>query len=603
MPKLTKEDFDYHKGWIGESEQEHKHMLEAQMPDDIMDAYESRICERTLEGRRIASNMIENYIFIASNTVVPTLFYQVPRPIIRGKRDELSYSAAVIEGLIRAYFTDQAKKEIQNCIIDAFLPYPYAVMKVGYNSRRGKYTPKTSILTGQTTTQTDTKSMEASEEYLKYEKPFIERISPRYAWLDHTKEFGKGRRVTFQYERNLQEIINSNLYPLASDFIGYFKSKERDNRKVKLKLKEHWAMINGYAWKLVYTEDWHDEIYWGKTEYKELPCVLMRFNDLADRLYTVSHGYLAHQAQKELDYENHIWKEHIDKIRRQHLVWKDALAEGGDKTLRANEIDGIVYTSKPVNAGVYAQISSNTMGKDVYAGIENIRSYLKLLLSTSGGKGGETEAEFAYTEKQQAIGDFMRTSGLQDTIRDFVREILRKEVSTLTRFGDPEVTVKITGKDIQDPVTGELITGREVAFGGENGLNLKDEIKGDVDSDYIYDIDITSAMRPDFAVIRKQMAEFLTLVTSPAIETKLAQEGKKFNVAEFVQDYANSFETLVNPQKYIQDLTEEDKQALALSAQAPLAQPPGATEAPETTEEAMAQGLEQIVKTPSVAGA
>jgi len=87
-----------------------------------------------------------------------------------------------------------------------------------------------------------------------------------------------------------------------------------------------------------------------------------------------------------------------------------------------------VECSKPVTAGVYAQISSNPMGKDVYAGIDNIRGYLKLLLSTSGGKGGETDTEFAYTEKQQAVGDFMRTSGLQDTIRDFAKGILRKMV-------------------------------------------------------------------------------------------------------------------------------------------------------------------------------
>jgi len=597
MPKLTRKDFDFYKGWIAESGKEHAMMMENHVPDSIMDAYEGRITERGFTGAKVVGNMPEDYLFIAANTVVPTLFYQVPRPLIRGKREDLKYSAAVIDGLARAYFTDKWKKEIQACIIDGFLAYPFAVMKTGYNSRRGKLEPKTSLLTGQTKTNTDSKSMEASEEYLKFENPFIERVSPRFTYLDHTKEFGKGLKVTFQYERNLQEIIDSNLYSLDSNFLNYFKSRTGDNRKVKLKLFEHWCMINGYAWKLVYTDEWQEELYWGKTEYKELPYVPMRFNDLGDRLYTVSHGYLAYEAQKELDYQNHIWKEHIDKTRRQHLIDQNILTEDGDKVLKANIIDGIVKCNKPP-AGFYQQITSQPMGKDAYAGIENIRNYLKLLLSTSGGRGGETEAEFAYTEKQQAVGDFMRTSGLQDTIRDFVREILRKEVSYLVKFGDPEVTIQITGKDVKDPNTGQLITGKELVIGGENGFNLQEEIVGDVETDYIYDVDITSASRPDFAIMRKQMGEALAVITSPVIDAKLAQEGKKFEVGEFVQDFLNTFDTLVDPQKYVRDLTEEEKAMMAM--QMAQAQPGMSTQAPEPNEEAMNQGAEQLIQNPGV---
>ena len=53
---------------------------------------------------------------------------------------------------------------------------------------------------------------------------------------------------------------------------------------------------------------------------------------------------------------------------------------------------------------------------------------MKLLLSTTGGRGGETDTKFAYTEKQQAMGDFKRTGGLQDNIRDFARDVVRKSI-------------------------------------------------------------------------------------------------------------------------------------------------------------------------------
>ena len=556
MPKLSPENLAYYRDVVDTDIKAHNVMLAASLPEDVMDAYEGKITERDGQEFRVISNMIENYLFVAANTIIPTLFYQVPRPIIRGMREELKYSAAVISGLVKVYARDDFKKEVQTCIIDAFLPYPFACMKIGYNSRTGKYSPTPSLLTGKTQGGDD-KGMEASQEYLKFEKPFVERQSPKYTYLDSSKPFGKDQRITFEYERTLKELIDSNLYPLGDDFIRYFKAKnENDERKCKINLKEHWCMINGYAWKLVYTPDWHDELAWNKTPYKRLPRELLRFNDLGDRLYTISHGYLAYEAQKELNYQNNIWKEHLDKTRRQHIVDMTGLTESGQKTLKVNEIDGIIEANRPVGT-IYQQISSNPMNKDIYAGIENVRRYLKLILSTSGGRGGETDAEFAYTEKQQAIGDAMRASGLQDKVRDFARGIIKQMVSNLVAFGKPEVTIQITGKNVIDPITGELITGKEMQIGGAMGLKLQEEIKGDVETDYIYDVDITSAQRTDFPVVRAQLkeaAEFLI-----AIEPRIMQEGKKVEIAEFAKDYLNTFETLVDPEKYISDMTDEDK--------------------------------------------
>jgi len=557
MPKMTVAEFTYYKDIVAEDKKKHDAMIAQHLPSEIMDAYEGRICARDGDEYKTIGNHIENYIFIAANTIMPTLFYQVPRPIIRGMRDELKYSAAVISGLVKVYARDDFKKEVQTCIIDAFLPYPFACMKVGYNSRTGKFSPTPSMLTGATTGGND-KSMEASQEYLKFEKPFVERQSPRYTYLDSSKPFGKDRRITFQYDRTLQELIDSNLYSVDENFIKYFKVKnENDARKAKIRIFEHWTMINGYAWKLVYTPDWHDEeLAWGKTSYKELPRELLRFNDLGDRLYTTSHGYLAYEAQKELNYQNEIWKEHIDKTRRQHIVDTSGLSEAGKKTLKTNEIDGIIEATRPVGT-IYQQISSNPMGKDIYAGIDNVRQYLKLILSTSGGRGGEADAQFAYTEKQQAMGDAMRTSGLQDKVRDFARNIIKKMISNLVKFGDPEVTIQITGKNVIDPVTGEVITGKEMQIGGATGLKLPEEIKGDVDTDYVYDVDITSAQRPDFPVVRAQLKEAGEFLIS--LEPRLAQDNKKVDVAEFAKDYMNTFETIVDPEKYISDMTPEEQ--------------------------------------------
>jgi hypothetical protein len=155
-------------------------------------------------------------------------------------------------------------------------------------------------------------------------------------------------------------------------------------------------------------------------------------------------------------------------------------------------------------------------------------------------------------------------------------------VTNIVKFGDPQVTIQITGKNVIDPVTGELITGKEMQIGGPMGLKLQEEIKGDVETDYIYDIDITSAQRPDFPVVRAQLKEAGEFLI--ALEPRLSQENKKVNVDEFVKDYLNTFETLVDPEKYISDMTPEDmamiQAKMGMAAGGPAVGAPGPVNAP-----------------------
>src|SRR3990167_5235714 len=130
MPKLSPENLAYYRDVVDTDIKSHNVMLATSLPEDVMDAYEGKIAERDGQEFRVVGNHIEDYIFIATNTIIPTLFYQVPRPIIRGMREELKYSAAVISGLVKVYARDDFKKEVQTCIIDAFLPYHSASMKM-----------------------------------------------------------------------------------------------------------------------------------------------------------------------------------------------------------------------------------------------------------------------------------------------------------------------------------------------------------------------------------------------------------------------------------------------------------------------------------------
>lgn len=578
MP-LTKHDFDYMTGWIKESEQEHQRkMVHKNMPNQVIAAYEG-VLEKARdtaspdldfdlinEGNDI-QDLYENYLFIAVNTIWPSLFFQAPKPLIRADEGGEDYSAAIIQSMVRHYFPDQAKKENQMCILDAFMPYGYAVMKVGYNSRRGKLpSQKPNLFTGTTKGDETKEGMEASIDFLRYEKAYRERVSPMDAFLDHTKPWGKDQKITFRYKRTLQELMDSNLYALSSNFITHFKARgEGDERKVNLKLYEHWYMKDKFAWKFVYVEDWPEELIHGRSVYTELPRSLLRFNNTPDRLYCISHGNLMFKAQKELNYLNELWKRHIDGTRRQTFVDETALAEGGRATLEDNAIDGIVFTNRPVTQGVAAPIGNPPMSPDIFGNIENVRAYLNLLASTTGGKGGEPDTKLAITERSKALGDILRSAGLSDSIRDFVNDQNRKIVSHVVNFGNPLLTLTITKKNIIDPNTGQVITGQKIRFGGENGLELKSEIKGNVETDYQYDVDIASAARPDFAVIRKQLMDAISL--SINLEPLMRQQGKTLDISSMIEEVFNTFDTIPNPSKFIREMTEDEKKQAQLQAQ------------------------------------
>ncbi len=553
MQKLSEKDFSYYKGFIKESKEEHdKKVNTLNCPTDVINMYHGVLGD---VKNNDSVDVYENYMLIAVQTLLPSLFYQFPRPIIKKTSGGSEYSANVIEGVAKHYINDDWKIENQLCILDAFLGYGYGVMKVGYNSRRGFVTPKANLYTGKTAGSSN-ENIE-TEEYLKFERPVLQRASPKDVYLDHTKPFHLGQRITFFNKRTLDELLGSNLYELPQEFIRYFSGRDNDKRKVTINLYEHFCALDSGIWKLCYVDEWDEPIFWDKTDYKQIPAALIRFTKTPDELYAVSHGKLAYNAQKELQYLNELWKKHVDRTRRQHLVWKDALEESGKQTLPLNQIDGIVYTNKPVSSGVYAQISSNPMGKDVYANIENVRNYLKLLLSVTGGRGGQADVEFAETEKAQAAGDYMRSSGMQDAIRDFVRKQLRLTGSNIYNFGSPEMVIKITGKDVRDPVTGEIVTGKKLQLGGENGLSLQGEIVGDVDTDYLYDCDITSAARPDYAVIRKQLSEALMLLQG--LRPLINEKGKDVDFAILAQDYLNTFDALPDPEKYFINLTPQQQ--------------------------------------------
>ena len=166
MPKLSDIDFKYYKKQVEEDIKEHNTKIsEVNSPDEVIAAYNGKFYDKGM-GKIGEDNMVENYLFIAGATALPSLFFQLPRMQIRAPdRPDLQFSSHILSGLLNATFTDKDKEENQLCIIDAFLPYGYGVMKNGYNSRTGQ-AKKPSVVTGKQE-GADVNSLEADNEYVK----------------------------------------------------------------------------------------------------------------------------------------------------------------------------------------------------------------------------------------------------------------------------------------------------------------------------------------------------------------------------------------------------------------------------------------------------
>jgi len=559
---LKREDLDYYKACIRTDKTEHDTAIDkVNDPEGVIAAYNGKF-----DGKDDANSsacMIENYLFVAAVTALPSLYYQLPRIQIQAKRKGLDFEAAVLTSLVNSDFDSRSKEENQLCIIDAFLPYGFAVIKNLYNSKTGK--PKSSVLTGKTG-ESKANDGESEGEYIEFEKSVRLRQSPKKTYLDSTQPFGKGNRITFEYTRTLQQLIDSNMYQLSANFISYFKGHgEGDPRKADIKLTEHWCMKEGYAWKLCIVEGWAEEIAWVQTEYDELPVSYLRFNKMGDILYNVSHGTLGLRAQKELNYLNELWKKHIDNIRNQTLVHEASLTESGNKTLRNNEIGGVVTTKTPLTGSAAQALQSAQVDPALFGNIQAVRQYLSLIMSVTGAKSGGPAQELATTEKMQALGDSLRTSGVQDEIREFMVSQIKQTVKNYLKLASPNRILTLSGEGVINPMTGKPIPpGEEIKIGPTPGFQLKELITGDIDLDFAINIDITSAAKPDYPVIRKQLAE--GMIVANQIEPKIASQGKKINWDLMLVDYFATFDTIPDAKKYISELSEEEKAKMAQAA-------------------------------------
>ena len=587
MAKMSRADFEFFKSKVFENRSFHEKRYTARINPKLLRSYyegDPRKSDGALEDTReeIAQARQQdvrrvsfNKFFPSTATVTASLYPQNPKFIVTPRRTQIDkqdttlldfvtynfndeISAKVLQSAMNYYYKEMnAKHENQLAILNAWIN-GFGIIKQGWQfttqrvkevdvEQNDSFIGKAKqFMTGKAVNM-DKRSDVNESEFIQTDGPFIRSVSPDDIYLDKTRPFGEGKIITQVLDKTLDEVINSKLYDTPPDLIEKIRTSD-DDRKIKLKLFETWVRRKDGLFVFVMTDKFDQPLRWQKMDYmfEGFPFEMLRLNVEPKVTYPVSHLSVALKAQRSIDFLLTLQLEQIDRYKSQIGINSKALTKSGRDTLEDNKVGGVVDFKGPITPGDYVNLNTTSIPKDLFAMQDVLNANVQEILTVTGERqSGESTAKTATQAKIAELGNELRTSGMQDQIREFVIKQGNKLAQLLKQFATGPLLFKVTGLNLRDP-EGNLVTDFWTQFGKEGAPTLKDNIQGEYD----YDIDTTEVARKDLPVVRKQMIEALSIINEAA--PLLQAEGVKFNAAEFVKKILANFETIGNVDQFFE---------------------------------------------------
>lgn len=587
MASITQGDFKYYKDKLKKDKAKHEHEFIERINPDMIDRYfeGDPDDERQLHnGEQFVDRISLNNLFPTTATLVSQFYPQNPVFIPIPKRPQDEYKAKIASAALNYYYNQMgALEENQKAIISAWM-YGIGVTKQGWcsyfsepepakttnNSKMGKLLKRFS--------RNPEMEKKESREYIIKEGPFLEYVNPKNIYLDSENPFGKWR-VFHQYiPKSLYEVRTSNLYDISDDFVARFK-KNKDEREVMLELYESWYWLKDGLYVLVSVDGWNQPLRWEKAPYaaEGFPFKVLSLTTQVNKLYPIPHMKVAQRLSRLNDYILTLQKKHIEKHKNITVFDGDAFEKDDKERIKRNEIGLNVFAKKP---GVAAQhVGGNTIPKDMFGIQEIIQNNIKEILTVIGLRAGGMESEKTLGQDQiKEYGNQLRASAMQDKISEFLKSQGKKLLQDLKQFATAPVMFEITGLDLRDPQTGEMVTDSWVEFATDRHPEYLSEV---LPKELDLDIDVSNSLSRNLPVQRKQALEFAQIAMQFA--PLLAQQGKSFNAYRYLKKVAESFESFDNVEQFFDDL----QQPMGMGVE-PV---PGSMPAPEAPTEPTQQNI------------
>lgn len=597
LKDLSQQDFTFWKNYAKLMIDTHEKEFLKKIDPDMMKAYyrgrnqrdeiynEMFVQENELgyENRR-EHFLTLSRIFQATNTILPNLYWQNPRPVVSPIRNTDANSAALMSACLRHYQKlNNDKKQNQEAIMSAWF-FGLGWKKIGYRTVffpkddiKGEPESKLGVLdkVGNTMKsilglKPDNLESKTAPDIVDYEGMFNDVAYPNEVMLDYRTDLANSKVLLHRLKRTVYDLENFGDYdPQVINELykkmAYQNGTRFTSREMEVWLNElHIQQRNG-VWILTWIDEFSQKaLRYEKSTYqgKGFQLVPLVFTNEPGVRYPVSHMKVATQTQEHVDYLATLLVRHIDRTRNQLGINKKALEPGQEKAIEYNDQGGIIWFNQPP-AGHIQQISSPAIQTD-------LPSLMQILVQNVTEITGTDDQTIAGQSKNKTLGQDqiaqagtqLRNSGMLDKVQDWVIEQFKREGIILKEYSNAELNFQITKKDYADPKIGKTQEERWVEFmTANNPLGLKQYLQGEFD----YDCDMQEAIRPNVQTKSAALVNLAGLSKDTDFKAALLQNGKVIRTDKIVEALIETLEVLGDPEEYLEDVNS--MQAAAIQAQ------------------------------------
>ena len=394
------------------------------------------------------------------------------------------------------------------------------------------------------------------EEKYAQERTLIKRYHPLNVPLDWKAETLKDRRYNLkkcwyskaEFDAKYKEF-KDKVFPADKDSDITFAKFSSDQHTKRVLLYEFQIRRKGNEyWNLVVSPQYTNS----EIDYYPRPYTTNGFNMKVGtlhkygKLYPVSFAQINKKISDELnEYIRFMMKVAEHNIPK-YIADKNKVKADAESALRSTVVNDIAYVDgNPINAAVPLQPTNISVENKELIAIFRQQKEKGWAISEArlAGKG---DAQFMGELEIQEAGFQASKGDLQEGLKDLILQELDTLKDIIVTFWDGEYFFKITGgqkpewyvpQTVPNPQTGQPMV-----------MNALTDI---LTGDYELKIDISSSLRPNKERKKKEIIDFLTWLTSPALFAYLQSQGKTLSVEE-VKKAAGQFG--FNPETILVDL-------------------------------------------------
>ena len=577
---LSQADFDWYTDYASKMRKCHDTEMMQEIDPDLIRAFYRGKTKKDQRFVRTGRNTDSEHflmlttMFSGANTILPSLYYQNPNPIIQALRDATPESAALLCAALKHYMkVNSAKEENQEAVLNSYW------MGIGWKKLGYRIQTATAPEFQQDPESAPVEQKEKPFNFMDMLKPkpnplqskerleFVEEEglfnaseSPLNIALDHKADLRNRKAILHFLPRTLYEIMQFGGYDketLDELYKKYLHShgSRLDTRGIDLTLMELHVLQRNGIWVLTWIDGFKKPLQYelstldAKCGFQFEPLVLT--NEPGVR-YPISHMKIASMKQDKLNKMASTFYENVARARNFMLLNQKGLAKGQIEAIEQNKVKGIILHDGPIPPNTIMEAQSPPIQNDLPVLMQMVvQDMIEGMGSTTQKVQGKSKNKTLGQDEIAEEGSVERESGMKDRVRDWMVNQFRKEGKLLQTYGEMELRVHIAPEDFADPTMSKQFQGSDEEF---MTLNNPAPLKSYLPGDYKYETNIEEAIQPNGEVIRQGIERIIATYSNPVIKQEVNNDRKVLKIGEMFSVWLETFSQLGNPKRFVEEI-------------------------------------------------